>query len=271
MGIYTEYMPVKGKVGREHQSAHGGALSRTCSASTLLPSARFSARKPWAPGNWDRWRHGSGTTESPGVTEGSAFLHGLRNPVFTARLWVQKTDQILWGRSSKSRRWAHTFLQSLNHSGGQTTYPLGLSPFLQPRAPQTSSSPSIKQLCIIGVYAAGTQNSGSQPGAPSPHRQRLSLPDPEVQEASLQEKAQSPSPLLLHLVSACWGRWSFQVKRSSALGRVWYIKLLRKGWWCLIHGVSMNYRSLQTGVHGKTWKSWGWRRGGNYRSRQQRS
>ena len=157
---------VVGKLGREHQSAHEGALSRTqasshhcCQRST---SQLGGNPEPGELGQMEAW---VGDHRVLGSQKDLPSLHGLWNPVFTAHYgFSRKQTEILWGRSSKSSRWAHTFLQSLNHSGGQTTLWASLpSPIM---ALQTSS-PLREKATFSGAlrYAAGTQNSGSQPGA----------------------------------------------------------------------------------------------------------
>ena len=98
-------------------------IAAQCSASQL-------GGNPEPQGTGTDGGMGRGPQRVLGSQKDLPSLHGLRNPVFTARCgFSRRQTEILWGRSSKSRRWAHTFLQSLNHSGGQTTYPLGLSPF----------------------------------------------------------------------------------------------------------------------------------------------
>lgn len=133
----------------------------TTAASALL----LSLGETLSPGELGQMEAWVGDHRVLGSQKDLPSLHGLWNPVFTAHYgFNRKQTEILWGRSSKSSRWAHTFLQSLNHSGGQTTLWACLpSPIM---ALQTSP-PLREKATFSGAlrYAAGTQNSGSQPGA----------------------------------------------------------------------------------------------------------
>lgn len=81
---------VVGKVGREHQSAHEGALSRTqasshhcCQRSTSQLGGNPEPRGAGTDGGMG-WR-----PQSPGVTEGSAFPSWTLESSFHSTLWVQ--------------------------------------------------------------------------------------------------------------------------------------------------------------------------------------